>query len=83
MYADSLRKFLICLGIAPDDIKMTSNGWLQSPCPFAEWTHGSGVDEHPSFYSKENSKGPSGYKCFGCELQGGLRHLLHVLFLYG
>ncbi len=80
MNESGVRKFLMALGVSQSQIRI-ARGWANAPCPMAPWTHGSGIDEHPSF-GISVSDGRSVAYCFGClpkaqQLEG----LLHNIFI--
>lgn len=51
-------------------------GWLTAHCPFAEWTHSSGIDKNPSFGISIAESGESRYHCFSCDSSGDLTDLI-------
>lgn len=60
------------------NVKMNTSGtWVVSTCPFASWTHKSGVDKHPSFgvsihWDSKELEGESKFKCYTCNLSGSI-----------
>jgi len=60
------------------NVKMNTSGtWVVSTCPFAPWTHKSGVDKHPSFgvsihWDSKEQEGESKFKCYTCNLSGSI-----------
>ena len=83
MNQDSIIKFLLQLGIDHDAIDIPEGrGWVNSPCPMAEYTHGAGQDIRPSFGISINDERGSVYYCFGCTQDAKpLSRLLHNLWL--
>jgi hypothetical protein len=72
MNEDGVRWVAAKLGI-PLDEDISSTGWIAAPCPFASWTHGSGVDENPSFaiaVSTEDRR----FSSFVCQTGSCKRH---------
>lgn len=53
-------------------------GWVTTNCLLAPWTHGEGIDRHPSFAIKEDL-GLSLCKCFSCGFGGELVDLLRKI----
>lgn len=81
MREESVKRFLSSLGVPVAKIKV-SRHWTNAPCPFAQWTHGSGVDEHPSFGISISNDGRSTWFCFGCHPKASLLEgLLHDIFV--
>jgi hypothetical protein len=81
MREDSIFRFLITLGVEERTIE-SARGWVNCPCPMAEWTHGSGADERPSFGIRINDEGVSHYYCFGCMPEGRrVDWLLHNIYI--
>lgn len=77
MNEPELRKVLAHVGLT--DLHKNSRGWLVAPCPFAPWTHASGVDSNPSFNVHINDEGYSGYNCFACHVRGTIPDMLRQL----
>ena len=61
-----LRK-LGCHGLK----RANAAGWVNTSCPFAQWTHGGGVDGTPSF-GVHSADGPSHYRCLSCGKKGNI-----------
>lgn len=72
MTPSDLQQLLQVLGC--DRIRVKSNGWVTSTCPFAPWTHGGGVDHSPSFGVLSDPAG-GGYRCLACKRHGPLHRL--------
>jgi hypothetical protein len=82
MKEKEIKIFLKRLGVKDSDIQ-TARGYVNSPCPFAKWTHQSGKDSHPSFGVKINDSDESIYVCFGCSPEASrLSGVLHNLWMF-
>jgi hypothetical protein len=80
MNEQGVRKFLLALGVSQGTIR-SSKGWVNCGCPMAPYTHGSGIDEHPSF-GISISEGRSVSYCFGCQPKAQqLEGLLHNIWV--
>lgn len=81
MQSIAIKRFLIALGVDESEIQ-EREGYINAPCPLAPWTHGGGVDSHPSFGIKISNKSRSFYWCFGCSPEAvRLAGLLHRVWL--
>lgn len=69
MNAADIEKLLYSIG-AHDRVRLRSNGWIESACPFATWRHVKGVDRHPSFAVRVVPNGTSRYRCHACGASG-------------
>lgn len=67
------------LGILNRERLVLGGQWVQSPCPFARYTHSRGIDRKPSFGIKVNNTGMSRYNCFSCGRSGQLFELPDAL----
>lgn len=67
------------LGILDRERLVLGGQWVQSPCPFAPYTHARGIDRKPSFGIKINNTGMSRYNCFSCSRTGQLFELPDAL----
>jgi hypothetical protein len=67
MRAEQIMAGLAKMGL---DSHPTSNGWVESACPFAPWRHKAGEDRRPSFGVAVRDDGRSGYKCHSCGSHG-------------
>lgn len=65
MREDQLRKYAAELGIVNFRPK-TANGWMETNCPLAPWTHPSGADRGASFALMVNNEGRSWARCLAC-----------------
>ncbi len=83
MTRDGIVEFLLQLGVDHDTIDIPEGrGWVNSPCPMAEYMHGAGLDERPSFGVSINDEDSSVYYCFGCTQDAQpLSRLLHNVWL--
>ncbi len=54
-----------------------NNGWVTGSCPFSERRHSNNRDIHPSFGIAEGEI--SGFHCFSCQINGGLKSLPSML----
>lgn len=80
MLEPGVRRFLASIGV-PSEKMRRSKDWINCQCPLAKWTHGSGMDEHPSF-GISISEGRSVWYCFGCMPKAQLLEgLLHNIFI--
>lgn len=77
MDADSIQKLLLRLNC--HSIRVGGNGWVHSSCPFAQWKHSGGIDEHPSFGIRIVEGGDSRYKCHSCNSSGSMLNFAWVL----
>jgi len=68
MNRDQIELLLRTLGIYKT--RERANGWIESSCPFALWSHSKGRDRHPSFAISVVPNGVSGYKCHACGAKG-------------
>lgn len=74
----SVRSIMAKLGLT-SDARMSPRGWIEVPCPFAQWKHAGGVDRHPSFGIKVENAGRSFYKCQTCKSGGPIGALVREL----
>ena len=82
MREDSIKKFLVALGADYDALE-EARGWINTRCPLAIFTHGAGVDKHPSFGISISDEKKSVYYCFGCCPEPKfLSGLLHTVYLF-
>lgn len=83
MNQDNIIRLLMEFGIDRDAIDIPEGrGWVNSPCPMAEYTHGAGQDIRPSFGVSINDESSSVYYCFGCTQDAQpLSRLLHNVWL--
>jgi len=56
-----------------------NGGWVSVTCPFAQWEHKSGRDNHPSMRVEVRSGGISRWRCFSCSSGGDLTTVLFQL----
>ena len=56
------------------DVKRSYGMKIIASCPFAQWTHGGGKDENPSF-AAFSSGGRWRYKCMACGESGTMRKM--------
>lgn len=56
-----------------------TGGWVSVTCPFAEWDHKSGRDNHPSMRVEVRQGGISRWRCFSCANGGDLTSVLFQL----
>ena len=81
MNADGIKRFLEALGADMSTVSK-SDRWVNCACVLAEWTHGSGEDNHPSFGVSISEEGWSYYYCFACSDEARpLNWLLHNIWL--
>lgn len=62
-------------------IRVKDNGWVESSCVLAKWTHKGHKDNKPSFGLSITPGGRSYFLCFSCR-QGSAEELLQSLELY-
>ena len=79
MNEESLRVILHKMGV---QIGIRSRDWLIAPCPLAQWRHGRGHDNSPSFAVKINPRGLSGYMCQACHAKGRVSGLARLIGEY-
>ena len=81
MREDSIKRFLVALGVDYEGIE-EARGWVNCRCVLAPFTHGAGVDKHPSFGISINDEKKSVYYCFGCSPEPKfLSDLLHTVYV--
>ncbi len=76
MKTERLAQLLACLNsqVNPNAHR---EGWVIATCPFAPWTHGSGVDNKPSFGVQHYKNGKTQiYNCFSCGEAGAVDDLV-------
>lgn len=74
MNLESIKYVMGQMGIT--DFK-ESGEWVTTHCPLAEWNHGGGTDNNPSFGVRETT-GVSGVHCFSCGYKGGMLNLVQT-----
>jgi hypothetical protein len=79
MTVEQAVAFLEALGAT--QIRAKDNGWVESSCVLAPWTHKHHTDFTPSFGLSISPGERSYFLCFACR-QGSAEELLHVLELY-
>jgi hypothetical protein len=79
MTAEQCVAFLEALRVT--QIRVKDNGWVESTCPLAKWTHKHHVDRTPSFGLSITPGQRSYFLCFACR-QGSAEELLHSMELY-
>jgi hypothetical protein len=79
MTAEQGTAFLKALGAT--QIRVKDNGWIESSCVLARWTHASHRDTSPSFGLNITPGGRSYFMCFACR-QGSAEELLSCMELY-
>ncbi len=57
-------------------IKVRSNGWVASECPYAPWKHSKGRDDNPSFAVSVVPGGESRYRCLACGSSGSMANII-------
>lgn len=65
MHSDAVRKFFLGLGSSDSEL-VEREKWINTFCPLAPWTHGSGIDTKPSAGISVSEKTKSVFYCFGC-----------------
>lgn len=76
MDINNLRKFFRLINsVAPTDQRR--QGWFNTPCPLAPWTHDGGTTKGKSFGATV-TPGISKVHCFSCNYSGTLGDLLHT-----
>lgn len=78
MHAFRIRQLLKLYGVVDSQIVDTGNGWLNTSCLLARFTHAKGLDTHPSFGIKIDRL-QSTYYCFACQCSGTVEKLVRVL----
>jgi DNA primase len=68
MNAEQIRSFCQVLGIRVSASRR--KGWVEIPCPLAEWRHPSGRDKNPSFGIQVVNGRSSRAHCFSCGFSG-------------
>jgi len=65
----------------------TKRGYVEASCPLAQWRHGGGVDNNPSFgvvYSPADAKKETGHAhCFSCGYSGDIREIASLMHVWG
>jgi len=79
MTAEQVVAFLTALRVS--QIRVKDNGWIESTCPLARWTHKGHKDSNPSFGVSITPGGRSHFLCFACR-QGSAEELVQCIELY-
>jgi hypothetical protein len=76
MKIKKVEQLLVCLN-SQIDHESHREGWVIATCPFAPWTHVSGVDNKPSFGVQTPKSGKVQiYNCFSCGEAGAFQDLV-------
>lgn len=81
MREDDLRRVMARISVQGLG-RRTSKGWINAPCPLAQWTHKNGADRSPSFGVMVNDTGRSTFNCYGCKQKGTIAQLVRKLEAY-
>lgn len=81
MRDSDLRQVMARLGVHGLG-RTTHTGWINAPCPMAQWTHKNGADRNPSFGLKVSDDGRSTFFCQGCKQKGTIGQLVRKLEVY-
>jgi len=76
----ALRSVLSRIGIVTTH--RSSTGWLDFPCPIAQWTHAKGFDRSPSAGAKIEDSKRSSWICHTCKSHGSISRLVYDIQSY-